>query len=197
MVFDLGNVLIDWNPRHLYRRHFPDDDAGMEAFLATVCPPSFNDELDAGRPFAEAVAERAARFPDHAPLIELWQRDWEQMLGDPIEASVEILADLRAGGVPRYALSNWSAETFPIARDRFAFLGWFDGIVISGEVGCIKPDPAIFAALAERFGLTPATTVFVDDNHVNVEGGRQLGFDAVLFTTPDQLRADLVARGLL
>lgn len=197
MVLDLGNVVIDWNPRHLYRRHFPGDDAGMEAFLATVCPPSFNDELDAGRPFAEAIAARVARFPDHAALIELWQRDWEQMLGDPIEASVQILADLRARGVPRYALSNWSEETFPIARDRFAFLDWFDGIVISGEVGCIKPDPAIFAALAERFGLTPAVTVFVDDNHVNVEGGRRAGFDAVLFTTPEDLRADLMTRGLL
>lgn len=197
VVFDLGNVLVGWDPRHLYRRHFGEDVVAMEAFLATVCTPAFNDQIDAGRPFADAVDELVGRFPDHEALIRRYHTDWEQMLAGPIDGSVEILAALRRRGVPRYALSNWSAETFPIARDRYDFFEWFDGILLSADVGVTKPDPAIFEHLGRRFGLAPAHTVFVDDNPVNVDAARALGFDGIVFTDPPALRAHLAERGLL
>jgi 2-haloacid dehalogenase len=119
------------------------------------------------------------------------------MLAGEVPGAVEILADLRAAGVPRYALTNWSAETFAIARERFAFLDWFDGLVVSGEEGMTKPDPAIFRLLLDRFGLDPEATVFVDDSEANVAAARELGIDAVRFTGPGQLRRELRARRTL
>ncbi len=144
ILFDLGAVLIDWNPRHLYRPLFKGDEAAMERFLGEIVPPSWNHEIDAGRPFADAVAERVRAFPDHAGLIALWKDEWPAMLRAAIPGSVEILAELRGRGYRLYALTNWSAETFPIARERFEFLDWFEDIVVSGEVKLAKPDPRIF-----------------------------------------------------
>ena len=144
LVFDLGGVLVDWNPRYLYRPLFAGDDAAMEDFLARVCPPEWNLEMDAGRPFAEAVAERQRLFPEHAHHIALWHTSWPQMLRDQIPETVELLAALRDRGHRLVALTNWSAETFPIARRRFPFLDWFEDIVVSGEVKLAKPDPRIF-----------------------------------------------------
>jgi 2-haloacid dehalogenase len=196
VVFDLGGVLIDWDPRHLYRKLLADE-AAVEEFLATVCTPEWNAELDRGRPFAEGVAELVERHPEHAANIAAYHERWPEMVAGDIPGTVEVLAELRAAGVPLYALTNWSAETFAITRGRFEFLEWFDGLLVSGEERVTKPDPAIFRLLLDRFGLDPAATVFVDDSEANVAAARRLGIDAIRFTGPEDLRRELVARRLL
>ncbi len=197
VLFDLGGVLVDWNPRYLYSRHFGGDDAAMEDFLARICAPDWNLEMDAGKPFAVAVAERQQLYPQHAELIALWQEGWPHMLRGPIEESVALLDALRARGHRLLALTNWSAETFPIARARFPFLGWFEAIVVSGEENLAKPDPRIFQLTIERHGLEPRRTLFIDDSPRNVEAARALGLSAVQFRGPDTLRADLERHKLL
>ncbi len=155
MVFDLGGVLIDWDPRHLYRKLFAGDQAAMEQFLATVCTHEWNRRQDAGRSFAEGARLLKAEHPDKGELIDAYGSRFDEMIAGPISGSVEILAELRDRGIPLYGLTNWSAETYPAALDRFAFLRWFRGILVSGEVGVIKPDPRIFALLIERFAVEP------------------------------------------
>ena len=196
VVFDLGGVLIDWDPRYLYRKLLADE-AAVEEFLATVCTPEWNAEQDRGRPFAEGVAELVERHPVHAAAITAYHERWTEMLGGDIAGTVELLDELRDTGVPLYALTNWSAETFGIARERYQFLEWFDGVLVSGEERMIKPDPAIFRLLLDRFGLDPGAAFYVDDSPANVAAAGELGFDAVRFTGPEQLRRDLEARGLL
>jgi 2-haloacid dehalogenase len=196
VVFDLGGVLIDWDPRHLYRKLLADE-AAVEEFLATVCTPEWNAELDRGRPFAEGVAQLVERHPEHAAAIAAYHERWPEMVAGDIPGTVEVLAELRAAGVPLYALTNWSAETFAITRGRFEFLEWFDGLLVSGEERVTKPDPAIFQLLLDRFGLDPTATVFVDDSEANVAAARRLGFDAIRFTGHEELRRELVARRLL
>jgi 2-haloacid dehalogenase len=197
VVFDLGGVLIDWNPRHLYRELMGGDEVAVERFLSTICTQAWNEEQDAGRPFRVAVEELSRIHPDHRDLIEAYDREWARMLKGPIAPSVEILAALRARAVPIYALSNWSAEKFPVARARFDFLAWFEGIVISGEIGMKKPDPRIFEHAATRFRLTPARTLFIDDSRPNVESAARFGFSALHFESPSQLGRDLAELGLL
>lgn len=197
IIFDLGGVLIDWDPRYLYRPIFGDDVAGMEDFLTRVCPPDWNRQMDAGVPFADAVAQRQREFPEHADLIALWKDGWPQMLHDAITEAVEILASVRARGHRLVALTNWSAETFPIARERFAFLEWFEDIVVSGVERLAKPDPRIFRLTLERNRLDPTRTIFIDDLPANVEAAAALGIDAVRFEGAARLRTDLERRGLL
>ena len=197
ILFDLGAVLIDWNPRYLYRPLFKGDDQAMEHFLAKIAPPWWNLEIDAGKTFDQAVAERVAVHPEHAELIALWRDGWETMLREEIAGSVEILGELRKKGHGLHALTNWSAETFPVARRRFEFLKWFENIVVSGEVGLAKPDPRIFKLAIERCKLVASRTVFIDDSLKNVEAGRNAGLHALHFRDPDQLRADLTQLGLL
>jgi len=153
--------------------------------------------MDAGKPFAVAVRERQALFPEHADLIALWKDGWEQMLREPIDESVAILAELRDRGHRLLALTNWSSETFPIARTRFPFLNWFEHIVVSGEVKLAKPDRRIFELTMHRAALDPATTVYIDDSLPNIEAARPLGFNAVHFATPAKLRAELARLGLI
>jgi 2-haloacid dehalogenase len=196
VVFDLGGVLIDWDPRYLYRKLLADE-AAVEEFLATVCTPEWNAELDRGRPFAEGVAELVERHPEHAAAIAAYHERWPEMLAGDLPDTVEVLAELRAAGVPLYALTNWSAETFAITRGRFEWLDWFDGLLVSGEERMTKPDPAFFRLPLDRFGLDPGATVFVDDSEANVAAARELGIDAVRFTGPDQLRRELWARRIL
>ena len=197
VLFDLGGVLVDWNPRYLYRPHFAGDEQAMEHFLMHVCPGEWNHEIDAGKRFADAVAERQRLFPEHAELIALWESGWETMLGEAIAGTVAILEQLKCKGVRLYALTNWSYETFPIARQRFAFLQWFQDIVISGEVKLAKPDPRIFELARTRCALEPAATVYIDDAPRNVESARKLGFEALHFQDPLRLREQLTALGLL
>jgi 2-haloacid dehalogenase len=197
VLFDLGAVLIDWNPRYLYRPLFGGDEAAMERFLAEIVPPEWNHQIDAGKPFSEAVAERIRDYPRHADLIALWKDDWTKMLREPIAESVAILGELRQRGHRLYALTNWSAETFPIARAKFGFLDWFEDIVVSGEVKLAKPDPRIFALTIERCRLYPARTLFIDDSPRNVAAGRNAGLHALHFTGPKPLRTELVRLGLI
>jgi 2-haloacid dehalogenase len=196
VIFDFGGVLIDWNPRHLYRKLMPDD-AAIEEFLTTVCTLEWNERQDAGRPWREAVAELIERTPHQRSLIEAYWHRWPEMLGGPIETTVAIAADLRRRGVRLYGLTNWSAETFPHARERFDFLNWFTGIVVSGEEGVIKPSPEIFGILLERFDLKASDAVFIDDNLRNVDAAAALGIDAHHYRSADALRSHLINAGLL
>jgi len=196
VVFDLGGVLVDWDPRHLYRGLFADVDA-MEAFLAEVATPAWNAEQDAGRPWDEGVAALVERHPEQRDLIEAFHRRWPEMLAVPIDGAVEVLEELATAGVRLFALSNWSAETFPIARRRFPFFALFEGIVISGDVGAIKPDARIFQHLVDRYGVDPGTAVFIDDSAGNVEAAARLGFIALRFVDARSLRHDLRRLGLI
>src|ERR1700674_2518828 len=196
-VFDLGGVLIDWNPRYLYRKLFAGDDTAMEHFLATVCTPSWNAQQDAGRPFAEACTSLKLEHPAHADLIDAWPARQQEMVAGPIPGTVDILAELRARQVPLYALSNWSAETFPLSLKRFDFLHWFQGIVLSGEAGLLKPDRRIFQLFFETHAIDPAHAVYIDDVERNVEAATALGMHGIVFTDPPALRRELVKLGLL
>jgi 2-haloacid dehalogenase len=196
VVFDLGGVLIDWNPRHLYRQLF-DDEAAMEEFLATVCTLEWHVAHDLGQSTAESCAELALEHPEHASMILAWAERSEDMIGGAIDETVSILADLRAAGVRCYVLSNMEPETFPLRLERFDFLHWFDGHVISGLEGIVKPDPKIFHRMLRRFDLQPSRTVFIDDSAVNVEAASEIGIKAILFESPAQLRKDLEDLGLL
>jgi 2-haloacid dehalogenase len=196
VVFDLGGVLIDWDPRHLYRKLFGADETAMERFLAEVCTPAWNTSLDAGRPFSEAVAELVAAHPDQAELIAAYRERWPEMLGNALEGTVAILREIRRAGYRTYALSNWATETFGITRPLFPFLEEMDGILISGEVGVGKPNPAIFREFLSRFDVWPAKTVYIDDWDLNVATASALGMTAIHFYDAAQLRADLRRLGL-
>ena len=195
IVFDLGAVLIDWNPRHLYRKLF-DDEAEMEAFLEHICTPAWNAEQDRGRSWAEAIALLSAEHPAQRPLIEAYRDRWEEMLAGPIHGTVAILERVKNDGHEIHALTNWSAETFPIARARYRFLDWFETILVSGEEGMKKPDPAIFRLLLKRIGHPAARCIFIDDSVKNIEAASNLGFDGILFEGPDLLKDALSARGI-
>ena len=196
VVFDLGGVLLDWNPRHLYRRLI-EDPAEMERFLAEVCTMTWHAEHDRGLPFDESAARLAAEHPEHAELIWAWGRRSEEMVAGPIEGTVELLAQLRERGVRLLALTNMERETYPVRRARFAFMRWFEGTVVSSHEGLIKPDPRIFSLLVARYDLTPARTLFIDDSERNVRAARDLGLRAVHFTGPEALRAALAGYGLV
>jgi 2-haloacid dehalogenase len=196
VVFDIGGVLIDWNPRHLYRQLF-DDEAAMEEFLATICTLEWHVAHDLGQSMAKSCAELALQYPEHASMIQAWAERSEDMIGGAIEGSVSILSELIAAGVPCYVLSNMEPETFPLRLERFDFLHWFNGHVISGLEGLVKPDPRIFRRMLRRFDLQPARTLFIDDSAVNVEAAAAIGINAVRFESPAQLRAHLEEIGLL
>lgn len=194
-MFDLGGVLLDWDPRYLYRKLF-DDESAMERFLTEVCTPEWHKAHDLGVPPEETSPELIAAHPDQAELIWAWSRRSEEMIGGPIEGTVELLRSLKAAGMPCYALTNMERETYPIRRERFDFLRWFDGTVVSGFEGVAKPDVRIFELLLHRFGLIPAETVLIDDSDVNVAAARRAGMQAVRFRSPDQLRRWLEEAGL-
>jgi 2-haloacid dehalogenase len=196
IVFDLGGVLIDWNPRHLYRKLI-EQEAAMERFLDEVCHQAWNEEQDRGRTFAEAIEEAALRHPDQRALIEAYHLRWDEMLAGPIEDSVLILEELARAGCELHALTNWSAETFPIARARYPFLARFGTILVSGEERLIKPDARIFQLLLERIAHPAQACIYIDDSPRNVAAAQALGFDAIHFTAPSALGAALAERGLL
>lgn len=196
VVFDLGNVLIRWNPRNLYRKLFGEDLEAMETFLSEVCHTAWNEQQDQGRTWQEAIEEAIARHPSQEALIHAYRERWEEMLDGAIEETVHILDELHAKGVRLLALTNWSAETFPIALERFEFLQRFEGILVSGAEGIIKPSPEIFQLLLSRFDVDSRRAVFIDDHAPNIAGARREGFHAVQFFSPEQLREELVALGL-
>jgi FMN phosphatase YigB (HAD superfamily) len=196
VVFDIGNVLLHWDPRLLYRPMFADN-AQMEWFLTEVCSPRFNRELDLGRPFGDAIADLTARFPDYAREILAYDERWLETTQGPIAESVAILEALRRNRVPNYAITNFSAEKFAVARSSFGFLDRFDGIVVSGEEGLLKPDPGIYRLLLNRYGLAAADCLFIDDVPENLEGARAVGMQAYLFEGAAAMRAELSRHGLL
>ena len=195
IIFDLGAVLIDWNPRHLYRKLF-DDDSAMEAFLRDVCTPAWNAEQDRGRTWQEAVDLLSAEHPGQRDLIHAYKDRWEEMLKGPIDGTVEILERLDGDGHELHALTNWSAETFPIARERYRFLDRFRSILVSGDERLMKPDPAIFELMLERIGHPAGRCLFIDDSAKNIEAAAGLGFDAIRFTSPEALKSALEERGV-
>ncbi|MGH8894887.1 MAG: HAD family hydrolase [Actinomycetes bacterium] len=197
VVFDLGGVLIDWDPRHLYRRLLASEEE-IETFLDEVDFAGWNHAMDAGRgTWAEAVQELGARHPHRRELIAAYPARFAETLSGALDDSVEVLRDLAEQGTRLFALTNWSAETFETARHRFGFLDLFDDIVVSGEEGVAKPDPAIFAVLVDRHRLDPAGTVFVDDAPANVDAATAAGLTGLLFTDAQGLRRDLSRLGLL
>jgi 2-haloacid dehalogenase len=196
VVFDLGGVLLDWNPRHLYRKLFDDEDA-MERFLSEVCTMEWHHAHDLGVPPERTAPPLIAAHPEHAAHIRAWTERSEEMLAGQIEGSVEILRDLRAAGVPCYALTNMETWTYPGRRERYPFLTWFDGTVVSGFERVAKPDPRVFELLLDRFGLTAADTLLIDDSATNVEAARAVGMQAIKFESPATLRRRLQDAGLL
>ena len=197
VVFDIGGVLIDWDPRHLYRKLFPGDEPAMEHFLANVCTHEWNRGQDAGRSFADGARLLKLQHPDKTELIDAYGARFDEMMPGPIAGTVEIVAELHQRDTPLYVLSNFSAETFPAALERFDFLRWFRGLVISGEVGVIKPDPRIYKIMLARFAIDPHRTVYIDDVAANAEAARPFGIHGIHFTTPGALREELVRLALL
>ena len=196
IIFDLGGVLIDWNPRYLYQKIFKTDEE-VTWFLTNVCTPEWNEQQDAGRSFAEATEEAVIKFPEHEHAILAWTNRWEETIKGPIKETVQVLSAIRAGKQQRlYALTNWSAETFPLALRRFDFLQWFEGIVVSGVEKTRKPYSEIYRILLNRYSVDPAKALFIDDNQINVEAARLLGIDAIHFTGAQGLVDELVSRGL-
>jgi 2-haloacid dehalogenase len=196
VVFDLGGVLVDWNPRHLFRKIFVDDEAAMEAFLANVCNTAWNESQDRGRSWAAAIEEAVAEHPAHEAHIRAYRERWEEMLAGALDGTVQVLDELHAAGVRLIALTNWSAETFHYAEQRFAFLKKFEGVLVSGRENLMKPEAEIFQLLLRRYGLEPSRTLFIDDVQKNVDAAKQQGMQALRFVDAQQLRQALVRLGL-
>jgi 2-haloacid dehalogenase len=193
-VFDIGNVLLDWDPRHLYRKMF-DDHARMEQFLAEVCTSAWNLEQDRGRLFRDAVAELVAVHPHLDAEIRAFDERWVETVSGTIQGSVDLLAELQDKGVPTYAITNFSAEKFADAQRIWPFLGSFIDVIVSGEHRVLKPDPAIYRLLLDGNGLAAEACVFIDDSQKNVTGAQAIGMHALHFTGADRLRADLKGLG--
>jgi len=195
VVFDVGGVLLDWDPRHLYRTLIPDEDE-LEWFLAEVCTMEWNLELDAGRSFDEACDELAARHPDHAALVHAWKRQEEMIVGE-VDGVRDIVERLHATGMPLYLLTNMPKGVFRARVERYDVLGLFDGAVVSGEEGVLKPSSAIFDRLVDRFGLDRPTTLFIDDAPANVAGAEAAGLRAHRFVDAETLERALDVLGVL
>ena len=196
IVFDFGGVLIDWNPRHLYRKLF-DDSAAMESFLTEIGFMEWNVRQDEGRPFAAATAELCKQFPQYTELIKAYDERWEETISGPIAATVDILYALKQAGYPLYGLTNWSTEKFYIVRPQYQFFDCFEDIVVSGDVKLIKPDPRIFHLMLDRIGRPAEACLFIDDSLPNVEAAARLGFNAIRFSSAEALAASLEALKIL
>lgn len=190
IIFDLGGVLIDWNPEYVYLDVFNGDRKKMQWFFDEICTHDWNLNQDAGYPLAQATQDRIALFPEHTALIEMFYGRWEEMLGDAIKGTVAILDQLRKN-YQVVALTNWSHETFPVALDRFEFLHWFEGIVVSGEEKTRKPFKDIYDITISRFKLTPETSIFIDDNLENIEAANAIGINGIHFKSPEVLKEQL------
>jgi 2-haloacid dehalogenase len=197
IIFDFGGVLLDWNPRYLYRKLFPNDEQGMEHFLAEIGFDEWNHLQDAGRPFSVAIAELCARHPQYCDLIRAYDVRYPESIQGAIPGSVEILHRLWAKGTCLFGLSNWPAEKFNLVRPEYEFLSWFQGIVISGEVGIAKPDPGIFQVLLAQVDRPAGECLLIDDSAANIAAAQALGFQTIHFQQPAQLADELARLGLL
>ncbi len=192
IIFDLGAVLIDWNPRHLYRKIFKTEEE-ITWFLENICTHEWNEKQDAGRPFEEATEELLQKFPEHEFAIRAWYGRWQETMNGPIHGTVEILKQIKDQKQHRlYALTNWSEQTFPWALEQFEFLHWFEGIVVSGHEKTRKPFPEFFQILFDRYQVTPAKALFIDDSLRNIEGAKAVGLPGIHFQSPEQLRKELI-----
>lgn len=196
IVFDLGAVLIDWDPRHMYRKLIGDEEV-MDEFLGEIATLRWNSYHDEGRRWSDGVAMLSAIYPEYAGWIAAYFDRWKEMLNGPIEGTLQILTELREQGAELHALTNWSAETFPVARSEYDFLDWFEHIVVSGVERVKKPDPRIYEILLDRTGRRAHECVFIDDSAANIAAAAELGFVTIHFTSPENLRADLEALGIL
>jgi 2-haloacid dehalogenase len=191
IIFDLGAVLVDWNPHYLYRNLFTNEQE-MKDFLANITTPDWNEEQDAGRSLQEGTNLLIQQHPHHEANIRAFYGRWEEMLGDAIEGTVDIFRQLKDSGKYKiYALTNWSAETFPVALERYDFLNWFDGIVVSGTEKMRKPNPAFYQLLLDRYNVKASEALFIDDNLRNVLAAEKLGIKSIHFSSAEQLKSEL------
>jgi len=196
IIFDLGGVLIDWNPRYVFRTIFGTEEE-MDYFFENICTDEWNVQQDAGYPLAVATEERVALFPEYEQAIRAFYGRWEEMLGGPVEETVALFEKLKTANSYRFlALTNWSAETFPVALERYDFLHWFEGIVVSGEEKTRKPFPEFYQILLDRYEVQPERAVFIDDNLKNVEGAKALGMHTIHYRSPKQMAGELRGFGI-
>ncbi len=197
IIFDLGAVLIDWNPDYMYRSIFADEQQ-MRDFLTTVTTSDWNEEQDAGRSLQEGTEWLVAQHPHHEENIRAFYGRWIEMLGDAFEGTVEIFKELKHSGKYKiYALTNWSAETFPMAQEKFEFLGWFDGIVVSGAGKMRKPAQEFYQILLDRYNVNPHESLFIDDNYRNILAAEKMGINCIHFTSSEKLREELLEKSIL
>ena len=197
IIFDYGNVLIEWNPRYVYQNHFPNDTAGMERFFKEVDFMGWNAKQDKGRTFREGVADLSAQFPHYSHLIQAYHDNWKDSIGVAYWETVEIMKQLKRKGYTLYGLSNWSAETFPYARAKYDFFNLLDDMVISGAVGYVKPEPEIYHIMLEKIGRPAQECLFIDDSLANIQQAQKLGFQTVHFESSEQLARTLQDMKLL
>lgn len=197
IIFDYGNVLLDWNPRYVYRRYFPNDAEAMERFLHEVDFMAWNAHQDRGRPFAEGVAILSKQFPQYADLIHAYHEHWTDSIGEAFTGAVEILKQLKQAGYPLYGFSNWSAETFPYARAKYDFFDLFDDMVISGAVGFVKPEPEIYRIMLDKIQSPAQECLFIDDSLPNIQQANTMGFITIHFQSPAQLEDELKRLGIM
>jgi 2-haloacid dehalogenase len=197
MVFDFGGVLVDWDPRYLYRPFFDGDDAAIARFMQEIGFHEWNLRQDGGRSFAEGVAVLSKQFPQYAELIRAYHEHYEDAITGPIWGTVEILRSLKEDRYPLYGLSNWAQEKFDLIRPKYDFFSWFDDILISSTVNLVKPDPQIFTVFLDRIGWAAGDCVYIDDSAANIMAANQLGFTTIHFLSPDQLAKELQQLGLL
>jgi 2-haloacid dehalogenase len=197
IIFDLGGVLIDWNPDYVYRTIF-NDEKKMQEFYNEVCTPAWNEEQDGGRSLKDATDELIGRFPAEERNIRAYYDRWEEMLRGAIDETVEVFRQIKEqGNYKLYALTNWSAETFPIALKRFEFLNWFDGRLVSGEERIRKPFKEIYELLIGRFNIDPDSAIYIDDNERNLTAPKELGIHTIHFKSAVQLKEELQALNVI
>lgn len=197
IVFDLGGVLIDWNPDYVYRHLFETEEE-MQWFYKNICTPDWNEEQDAGRTLEEGTALLIKQFPEHEKNIRAYYDRWEEMLGGAIEGTVELFRKIKATGRYRtYALTNWSGETFPVALNKFEFLHWFDGRLVSGDEKMRKPALRFYELLTEKFDIVPENSIYIDDNPRNLGPASDIGFYTIHFLSPDELQYELEQLGVV
>lgn len=197
IIFDLGGVLIDWNPRYLYQKIF-ETEGEIDYFLENICTSEWNEEQDGGRTLSDATKLLVEKHPEHKTAIEHYYNRWEEMLNGEISGTVQVLEKLKQSGKYKlYALTNWSSETFPIAEERFKFLSYFDGIVVSGTEKDRKPFPSFYQLILDRYAIDPSTAVFIDDRYSNIEGAEKVGISGIHYTDPVQLEKELKVKGIV
>ena len=194
-IFDLGKVIVDWDPRYLLHQISPDE-ARLKFLVNEVLDLEWFREVDSGYPLSKAIEERSRIYPDYATEMQVYVDRWPETIRGLFDCTLDIVRELHSAGFPLYVLSNWAAETWERVESDFDFLKYFDDVIISGHVGMAKPDTAIFELARDRFGVTPSSTLFIDDGPKNVEAARAVGFQAVVFQTTSGLRRDFASLGI-